>query len=198
MSMFHTWLRPPMCSGRAVPVTVPVRAERHVIRIDFLADAAEARCVDAHVRAHAAQRLGERDGSAAVQQSVRLAGALIHRHGAAEEILADLREHDPEGPHHRAGADAALSASSDRGLRQMLTGGPFERRGDPLIGLAEGDVFLAHQRVRGRGRVNARIEPDVARAGSARPASALGRMSSVCRQESMPRNSGGLMSCKSR
>jgi len=28
MSMTHTWVRPPKCTGRAVPVTSPERAER--------------------------------------------------------------------------------------------------------------------------------------------------------------------------
>ena len=39
MSMLQTWLRPPRCTGRAVPVTNPERAGTHVVGVDLLAHA---------------------------------------------------------------------------------------------------------------------------------------------------------------
>src|ERR1700677_2275603 len=95
-----------------------------MVGIDLLADAEMARGVHAHVRAHAAERLGESDRRSPVQPSERLTSALVDGHGASNEILADFGEHDAKGPHQRAGA-----AGVDRLERKAA---PPDAHGVPL------------------------------------------------------------------
>src|ERR1700677_1015259 len=75
-----------------------------MIGIDLLADAHKTRGVHTHVRADAAERLGESDRRSPVQQSERLTSAVVDGHRASNEIPADFGEHDAERSHQRAGA----------------------------------------------------------------------------------------------
>lgn len=86
--------------GRAVVGAVQVDAQRG-------AAAADQRSVE---RAH---RLGQGGAGPAVQQAERLAGARIHRHPRADEIVTHLREFDAQVPHGIACAGGVEGVEGD-------------------------------------------------------------------------------------
>jgi len=65
------------------------------------------------VRTHRAQRLGQRHRHPAVQQPERLAGALVHRHPRADEVVTHLRELDAQVPHGIACASGVEGVEVD-------------------------------------------------------------------------------------
>src|SRR5688572_14608220 len=77
-----------------------------VIGVDLLTYDAELVGIDDETRRGAAERLGERNRSAAVQDAERLPSAIVDRHAAAQEVRAQLGEFDAEVQRH-AGAEEA-------------------------------------------------------------------------------------------
>jgi hypothetical protein len=81
----------------------------HVVRVDVQANRHFARA-DAEVAGEAAQRFGQRDRGAAMQQPERLLRARIDRHRAAQPVVADLDHAHAEVFDH-----AAVARGIDRG-----------------------------------------------------------------------------------
>ena len=67
-----------------------------MVGIDLLPQAQGLLDIDAQHRAEAADRLRERHRGAAVQHAEGLVGVLVHRHGGAQEVRADLGDADAE------------------------------------------------------------------------------------------------------
>src|SRR5580704_5793140 len=67
-----------------------------MVCIDFLAHDLILGRIDAHRGTHASETFGQRDRGTAMQKSIGLHGARIHRHGAADEVRADFGEQNTE------------------------------------------------------------------------------------------------------
>jgi hypothetical protein len=78
-----------------------------VIRVDLLADDLVAAAVDHHRAADAAERLGECDGGAAVQDAIRLHRAMIDGHPGGQAIRLDRNDLDVQLRAHRAAPQLA-------------------------------------------------------------------------------------------
>src|SRR5688572_32796738 len=72
-----------------------------VVRVDLDADDLESLAVDAHRTADAAERFGEGDRGAAVQDAVWLHRTPVHGHPRLEVVLADVGDLDAEVRAHR-------------------------------------------------------------------------------------------------
>ena len=94
--MPQTWLRAPRWIGPRRSDDQPVGDRAQMVGVDLLPEAAEFRGVDDEIRGDAAQCLRQRDGGAPVQITQRLMRARLDRHGAAQEIVAELGEFDAE------------------------------------------------------------------------------------------------------
>lgn len=68
----------------------------NMIRVDLLAHDRVFRRIDYKPRSNTAERLGQSNGRAAVQNAENLAGSIIHRHSRTQEIIADLEKFHPE------------------------------------------------------------------------------------------------------
>ena len=118
-SMAQTWVRPPKCTGRAVPVTSPARAALTWFALISWPTHWYSLGVDAHHCARAAQGFGERHRCAAVKQSIGLPRSPVDGHGAADEIAADFGELDSKVL-DQSSAAAGIQFLYDSRLRQAI------------------------------------------------------------------------------
>ena len=76
------------------------RDRAQVVGVDLLPDAQVLLRIDAQHGGEAAEGFGEGHRGATVQHAVGLVGVRVHRHGGAQEVLADLGVADPEESGH--------------------------------------------------------------------------------------------------
>src|SRR5690606_24424193 len=93
--------------------------------------------IDAQIAGEAAQRFGQRDRGAAVQQAERLLRACIDRHRAAQPVVADLGHADAEVLDHAAPAGRVDGGEFGSLLPDRHAG--YSGSGVPILGDARGE-----------------------------------------------------------
>lgn len=83
-----------------------------MVGIYLQSDATVGLLVDAKLRRYASERLSERHGRSAVQQSERLLSSRLNRHGRFQEIIADLSKADTQVFYHRPLGEVVQSLRS--------------------------------------------------------------------------------------
>ena len=201
MRISHTWLRRPRCSGPRGADHEAVGDGAHVIRVDLLADAAILVRIDRRVRRRCCPAF-RRARPRRRRAGCRKAGACDRR-----PACAPRRKSSPSSVNSmpmvlrhaaRRRCSSLERVGSEPDGHDRLRLHFLQLRADPSIRLAEGNAFLHDQLVGLRRLRESTDRAGCGPGGISRRRSAAGRIASVSRHRSMPRNSGTLMSCRSR